>query len=335
MATVQEQIDDFKKALAGLDEFEKERLVSQFGARGEGAFLSSPKEIESPVKPPPQPGPGVGLPSLNIGLPGTGDSLKSGNESGILGMPQQEILDSGFHTGPPIGADLQTAIRDQARAAEDAEAAGAPSPQQVFLDALQSQEGQGGGRLGTAANVASTGITGAKLAGVTVPPALLALQLANTFRNVGQQTQDDKLIDNPSKFGTVMRGLLPDWLENMGSVFGLHPSVPRGGGNVFHPTPRQSEILSSDPVTLPSKRPSVAIETLPPPPITDMSSQRKAEMFNRARQLGRADPRFALNLGAINANTGHLDAPSVQLQGNIDDAPSYDPTSASFVDWDE
>jgi hypothetical protein len=232
-------------------------------------------------------------------------------------------LGSGFG---PATYDLQESIRDQARAAEDEAARTGPSlaeqQQQVrntFLDALQSEEGQGGGALGTAANVASTGITGAKLAGVTMPPALLLGQLANTFRNVYRQTQDDKLINNPNWLGTIMRSM------GLGGFPGVDSTVPRGGGLPFHPTPAQSEILSTDPgppVTLPPKRPPVAIETLAPP------SQRipttHPNLFGLAQQFGR---------GTLSP----LMRPAVTPPeaGDIEHAPSYDPFSEAFVDWAE
>ena len=268
----------------------------------------------------------IGITSLDANLRGTGESLR-GRGEGILsiGTPGTGFQDLGSGFGPAT-YDLQESIRDQARAAEDEAARTGPSlaeqQQQVrntFLDALQSEEGQGGGALGTAANVASTGITGAKLAGVTMPPALLLGQLANTFRNVYRQTQDDKLINNPSWLGTIMRSM---GLENFP---GVHQTVPRGGGLPFHPTPAQSEILSTDPgppVTLPPKRPPVAIETLAPP------SQRipttHPNLFGLAQQFGR---------GRLHP----LMRPAVTPPeaGDIEHAPSYDPFSEAFVDWAE
>jgi hypothetical protein len=326
--TTEQEIADMRKALAGLDEFEKERLVSQFGSQGEGAFLGSPKEIESPVEPPLLPGPGVGLPSLGINLPGTGDSLRPGNESGILsiGTPGTGFQDLGIgfninRPADPLGlydSDLQTAIRDQARIAEDEAARTGPGlaeqQQQIrntFLESLESQEGQGSGALGTAANVASTGITVADKLGIPVHPAGIALTGVNALRNFANQYQQDKLMNDPSWLGTLMRSM------GLGGFPGVDPTVPRGGGLPFHPTPRQSEILSTDPVTRPPKIVDVTRETLPAPSITDMSPERKAQMWN---QLQRFQQRPTV---------------TPPEAGDIYDAPSYNPQSESFVDWDE
>lgn len=260
----------------------------------------------------------IGIPSLDANLLGTGETLR--RNEGILsigGRPGERSPE------PYPTFDLQTAIRDQARAAEDEAARTGPglAEQQkqvrnTFLDALQSQEGQGDGVLGTAANVASSGITLADKLGVPIHPLGMAFTLANTGRNFVKQREADKLIHNPNWLGTLLRSM---GLEGLPFV---DPTVPRGGGLPFHPTPQQSEILSTPPVTLPSKRQPVTRETLPPLPITDTDAQRKAEMFNRAQQLGRADPRFAVNVAS-------------DITGDVDDAPSYDPQSASFVDWDE
>ena len=222
---------------------------------------------------------GIGLPSIGINLPGTGDSLRPGNESGILsiGTPGTGFneLGSGSELGVgwdvgsgfgPATYDLQESIRDQARAAEDEAARTGPSlaeqQQQVrntFLEALQSQEGQGDGALGTAANVASTGITVADKLGIPIHPVGMAFTGINSLRNFANQYQQDKLINDPSWFGTLMRSM---GLENFP---GVHQSVPRGGGLPFHPTTRQSEILSTDPVTRPPKIVDVTTEDLPPP----------------------------------------------------------------------
>ena len=262
---------------------------------------------------------GIGLPSIGINLPGTGDSLRPGNESGILsiGTPGRETRWS-----IPATYDLQESIRDQARAAEDEAARTGPGlaeqQQQVrntFLEALQSQEGRGEeGRLGKMANVASTGITVADKLGIPVHPLGMAFTGVNALRNFANQYQQDKLINDPSWFGTLMRSM---GLENLP---GVHQSVPRGGGLPFHPTPRQSRVLSTDPgppVTLPPKRQPVTVENLPPPPITDMSPERKAQMWN---QLQRFQQRPTV---------------TPPEAGDIYDAPSYNPQSESFVDWDE
>ena len=243
------------------------------------------KNLTPSVKPPTLPSPGVkppttgGVASINIGLPGTGDSLKSGNESGILsiGTPGTEFnelgsgseLGSGLDVGSGFGPatfNLQEAIRDQARAAEDEAARTGPSlaeqQQQVrntFLEALQSQEGQGDSRLGKMANVASTGITVADKLGIPVHPLGTVFTGINSLRNFANQYQQDKLINDPSWLGTLMRSM---GLENFP---GVHPTVPRGGGLPFHPTPAQSRVLSSDPVSLPPKRQPVTTEDLPPP----------------------------------------------------------------------
>jgi hypothetical protein len=272
MATVQEQIDAFKKTLAGLDEFEKERLVSQFVSR-------SPKEIEPPVKSPPPPGPRVGLPSLGINLPGVGESLRPGNESGILsiGTPGTEFneLGSGSELGRNLGLDLgsgfrggifnlQEAIRDQARAEEEA-ARDAPRARDAFLESLKEERDYSA--LKTGANIASGGITTAKLAGMSIHPALVLGQLLNTFGNMLGQNQQDKLIRGASGIGTLGRAILPNFLERL--VPGLTPTVPTApkptiGLSPFHPTPQQSEQLINL-VTLPRKKQSVQIETLDPP----------------------------------------------------------------------
>ena len=274
---------------------------------------------------------GIGLPSIGINLPGTGDSLRPGNESGILsiGTPGTGFneLGSGSELGVgwdvgsgfgPATYDLQESIRDQARAAEDEAARTGPSlaeqQQQVrntFLEALQSQEGQGDGALGTAANVASTGITVADKLGVPIHPLGQVFTLLNTGRNFANQREADKLMNNPNLLGTFLRSV------GLGGFLGVDPTVPPGGGNVFHPTPRQSEILSTDPVTRPPKIVDVTTETLPPPPITDMSPERKAQMWN---QIQRFQQRPTV---------------TPPEAGDIYDAPSYDPQSASFVDWDE
>ena len=208
----------------------------------------------------PSPG-GGGIPSLNIDLQGTGLSLARGNESGILGTPQP---------GPPIGEDLQTAIRDQARAAEDAEAGLLPSEDQVrdaFLESLDSED-RGGKSLQQIGNIASGGITGAKHAfGVTIPPAIVLGQLVNAASNIRRQSQADRLIHNPTGIGTLMRGILPEFMHRF--VPGLHETVQPGGGLPFHPTSEQSRVLGSPPGEItPPPRPQivpVTTETLDPP----------------------------------------------------------------------
>jgi len=228
----------------------------------------------------PSPGGGGGIPSLNIDLPGVGDSLARGNESGILGTPQEEILGGGFHTGPPIGEDLQTAIRDQARAAEDAEAGLLPSEDQVrdaFLGSLRRGDGDGStlSTIKDVSNVASGIATLAKAAGKSLPPAIVWAQLANTLSGIhaipGQSEWDELTIKDPTLIGTGLRAFLPGWAEKGLGFFGLSPSVskkemlrPTTGLSPFHPTPEQSEQLTA-PVTLPPKVEDVTTESLPAP----------------------------------------------------------------------
>jgi hypothetical protein len=300
MATVQEEIEAYKKALQVL------------------------KEFESPVKSPPQPGPGVGIPSLEFQQSKFGEAggpLTPGNESGILsigGRPGEQLPE------PYPTFDLQTAISDQARAAEDAEAAGAPSPQQVFLESLHPEQESLGGRLQRAGNLASGAFTLGSKAGLTFPPIAAGLAAANAVGNVYNQAwQDRQFIPNANPLATILRAMTPQGFHRF--IPGLTPGLERTVGKIppglgFHPTPEQSRVLSSDPVSLPSKRQPVTTETLGPPsnriPTTD------PDLFGIAQQLGRADPRFAVNVAS-------------DITGDVDDAPSYDPTSASFVDWDE
>jgi len=258
----------------------------------------------------------IGITSLDANLRG-GESLRGGEGILSIGTPGTGFQDLGTGFGPAT-YDLQESIRDQARIAEDEAARTGPSlaeqQQQIrntFLESLESQEGQGSGALGTAANVASTGITVADKLGVPIHPAGIALTGVNALRNFANQRQADELMNNPNLLGTILRSI------GLGGFLGVDPTVQRGGGLPFHPTPAQSRIRSTEDVSLPPKPIPVQTETLPPPPITDMSPERKAQMWN---QIQRFQQRPTV---------------TPPEAGDIYDAPSYNPDSASFVDWAE
>ena len=264
---IQKYIDELN-ASVGKAEVDAE-LSNLAGVSYIPTSLTPPSPVpEAPTLPSPG---GGGIPSLNIDLQGTGLSLARGNESGILGTPQP---------GPPIGEDLQTAIRDQARAAEDAEAGLLPSEDQVrdaFLGSLRRGDGDGStlSTIKDVSNVASGIATLAKAAGKSLPPAIVLAQLANTLSGIhaipGQSEWDKLTIKDPTLIGTGLRAFLPDWAEKGLGFFGLSPSVskkemlrPTTGLSPFHPTPEQSEQLTA-PVTLPPKVEDVTTESLPAP----------------------------------------------------------------------
>ena len=223
---------------------------------------------------------GIGIPSLQISgtdLPGTGDSLAKGNESGILsiGTPGTGFQDLGTGFGPAT-YDLQESIRDQARAAEDEAARTGPSlaeqQEQVrntFLQSLQPEQESLGGRLQRAGNLASGAFTLGSQAGLTFPPIAAGLAAANTVSNVyNQAVQDRQFIPNANPLATILRAMTPQAFHRF--IPGLTPGLERTVGKIppglgFHPTPQQIETSSTDPVSLPSKRQPVTTEDLPPP----------------------------------------------------------------------
>jgi hypothetical protein len=156
---------------------------------------------------------------------------------------------------------------------------------------------------------------------LTFPPIAAGLAVANTVSNVyNQAVQDRQFIPNANPLATLLRAMTPQGFHRF--IPGLTPGLERTVGKIppglgFHPTPQQIETSSTPPVSLPPKRQPVTVEDLPALPITDTSPERKADMWN---QIQRFQQRPTV---------------TPPEAGDIYDAPSYNPQSESFVDWDE